>query len=298
MYSPPEERLAQFEFLITTLSTAKNAAAFNPVAAREIFKKLMDPVGIPAFYKEGDLIKTLDRQWFQMPEFWTSRADLEERQGNFLDAVDFYEEASNHMTCLVDMQQIRESYALFQLRFGEKFGPQNPIDISDEEEPDHDIDAYLNDSSYPQLNTSFSDIPTPMMIPVKESTAEKVKIEKGAPGIVSMLAGLKLIESKSKNAIPVDEEDNVFSLNHNKNYDPSASKKVGVPVSNKGANVTVLTPVKASKKLQNELGVEYVITPVRRSLRFHDNDSYVASPHKMDIEEEKPKLPEDVKKTH
>lgn len=181
------------------------------------------------------------------------------------------------------MSVLRLEYNLFQARLGQAY--QLKV-IPDEEDEDAQLisvtpmETYLQDSSIP---TDEDKDFIPYIKPELESISDTV--DKSTMSLVNMLSDLKLKElSPVKVKVKLEDEQHIYYFPRQQSAKKIMKSRVGVPIHVQGSSVTVLTPIKASKKLQNgtlslnlELGVECVITPVRRSLRFHDDDDYTSS---------------------
>jgi hypothetical protein len=240
----------------------------NQELSRAIFKMLLE-----FSFKEGENYFYYHKKWIRLQKpfsnqirFWTIWAQFEEKWGNLNEVADIYFDAIDQLADRSDVMRLREEYYAFQTRIGMV---KREIEVEDTEFPpqllsEHSTfpEAYQRDVEY-ALKYEEQEI--------KIAPMEVKKSENVVNDIVDMLGSMTLR--------PVVKPETDFLTEIPSILPKTPGRKViGVPVSARknGSNVTVLTPVKASRKTKMELGVDQVITPVRRSLRLFHEDDYTA----------------------
>ncbi|KAJ3367302.1 hypothetical protein HDU91_001540 [Kappamyces sp. JEL0680] len=220
-------------------------------------------------------------------DFWLTWARLEEEWCDFLAVADVFGDAGDVLVSQQDIMKIREAYQLFQIRMGQEYQISDMAAHSKEEH-------YLMEQEEPVLTSKYLEHSTPVieeddsvvLLPKHERIDKDEPMGKSTIDLVHLLEDLSLDHPKVKTEPPATKAECAalaVSMSPPKKT-TIHSVKVGVPVGEEASHVTVLTPVRASRRVQSglcrvanksELGVAQVITPVRRSLRFHDDQDYV-----------------------
>jgi hypothetical protein len=241
-------------------------------AARSVFR-ILAKTTLESHYNYVYCNKTwklLKKPFSHQYEFWTTWAKYEEQWGNLNEVADIYFDAIDQLKDREEVMKLREEYYAFQTRIGF---------IKSEIEIDDDVQA-------PELVSEHRNVEEILKKSIPESvdsdwkpsdiqfhSEPQVKSENIVNDIVDMLGAMS-IRKEPKSLPEMEFEMEIPSMNPK----TPSKKVVGVPVSARknGSSVTVLTPVKASRKTKMELGVDQVITPVRRSLRLFNQEDYVA----------------------
>jgi hypothetical protein len=125
---------------------------------------------------------------------------------------------------------------------GQTYESTIPDQDDDDDVIETPIETYLQDSSNPDSQPDFK----PYTKPDLESTNDT--IDHSTSSLVTMLSSLNLQPSPK---IKVEDESHIFYSPRPITRPLNSAKPVGVRVGIDGSNVTVLTPIKASRKLQN-----------------------------------------------
>jgi hypothetical protein len=258
--------------LLFSLGDAIGLAEGNHIeAARSVFR-ILSKTALDPHYNYvycNKKWKLLKRPFCDHFEFWTTWARYEEQWGNLNEVADIYFDAIDHLKDREDVMRLREEYYAFQTRIGIT---KNEIDLDDDIQPPELVSEYRNVDDLLHKSISEPSVSDWRPSELEFEDGHAVKSENIVNDLVDMLGAMSI--QKEPKILPETEFETEIPSLHPKT---PIKKVVGVPVSARknGSSVTVLTPVKASRKTKMELGVEQVITPVRRSLRLFNQDDYV-----------------------
>jgi hypothetical protein len=175
--------------------------------------------------------------------FWLLWSSFEEKWGNVEAAAHIFLKAIDNIEDLQQKQYLVEQYRRLESRHA-------PVKTK----------LVMSD------NNSLSKLE-------QETPAEHKIMGRKPADFVELIHDLKRLSVKENNHSKTKQEPNpllfspvIKSVN--------SKKMIGVPIFDESnpARVTVLTPMKASRKHQVALGVENVITPVRRSMRLFSSN--------------------------
>ncbi|KAJ3272049.1 hypothetical protein HDV01_006001 [Terramyces sp. JEL0728] len=194
------------------------------------------------------------------PDVYIEYARYEEMWQNYSKVADLFFQAADYFNSARELEIIDEAYRGFEMRLGQEYLFYNDNGISDlsiEEIQQSKLpDNVLKDLDIESFNNEK--LPNEFKV-LKKDRKEAVN------EIVNLLGELKI--SKPVKLAPVFP-----SLPK-----PEKKVKIGVPVRQDEANITILTPMKVKPKLQKEYGTDTVITPARRSRRLFDEGEYHCS---------------------
>ncbi|KAJ3259323.1 hypothetical protein HK103_002521 [Boothiomyces macroporosus] len=207
------------------------------------------------------------------PDIYIEYARYEEKWQNYSKVADLFFQAADLFTSAKDLEIIDEAYRGFEIRLGQEYMYYNADDMLEYsvEEIENDKapegDSILKDLDFESFNES--------PVQVKRENAVDYKVLKkdrkdAVNEIVNLLGELKISKPKK----PVYSFSNISK--------PEKKLKIGVPVKQEEANITILTPMKVKPKLQKEYGTDTVITPARRSKRLFDEGEYHCSANPED----------------
>ncbi|KAI8896993.1 hypothetical protein BC833DRAFT_566160 [Globomyces pollinis-pini] len=215
-------------------------------------------------YVQNGAYKVLKIPFKRDLKFWLSWARYEEEWGNLLDTADIFFLASDSIQSKEDQALLTIAFEEFQNRMKDRF-----ISLQDEDLAD------LSSPLPPQLQSDLEGF-----FDIKEPEAATTIPSEDIDDMIGLMDNLKLKDT------PQAPKNNSLPKPSKTVGKTPGRKTVGVPVDigQNGSCVTVLTPVRASRKIQKgfifvdlfiDLGVDKVITPVRRSLRLLDDTEYV-----------------------
>ena len=243
----------------------------NIELARAIFEIIANAKPTP----KGILLKTYKNGKFTLSktstnetaEFWIKWASYEERWDNHNAVLEIFDRGDERIKYSSDREKLRAEFHLFIIRTSDKLGSsadkhQQVASALQDREDEIEL------GPAPSI-TELSELPTN-----KPFAVNRVKFEPTASPSRSkqrmMQTPTKLYKAPWTPIVANDSIQDLAGMLGNLNIAGSARKplkEVAPKAQQRLGSVTVLTPVKASRKDRNALGVDEVITPVRRSTR-------------------------------
>ena len=251
----PESNLPQL-----TPETAFQIGSINLDLARKMFNAMKSQESRSWKCPEDGLVYHIDGHDSTRLAFWLAWADMEEKAADYIGVADVYSDAADFLILQQDIMKLREEYQLCQLRMGAQYlhvpepAPENILTDAQE-------DLMVPDSKYLQQECptfdSDSEDESSLKLAVKpEPFVFEKKSGNKTVDLVNMLSNLAITDSP---ATVSSQEPNVrVKIEqdlHNSMSPPRKPKggvqKIGVPVADEGSTVTVLTPVRATRKFKN-----------------------------------------------
>lgn len=287
---------APFLYPILTVDDALQAALVDQSLSRALFVALKTKDPVDKFEAPDGRLWSLTGEESSKYKFWSSWAKKEEEWMDLINAIDILNEGIDYIILQEDLVKLKEELSLINLRFGETYAGfmNHRSNLEDETENDLELvlendlpsSQYLNSHDCPDMDED--DEQPLVLLPKREAIVKEEKLGKSTMDLVNMLSEMKLEEPQDVNVKAEIKIESGLGLESCNMSPPRKAKlgnqklKIGVPVADEGSTVTVLTPIRAKNRLKKELGVEKVITPVRRSLRFHDEQDYISKVKSID----------------